>query len=65
MQGAHDAIAQVIGFVDGSIMPDSPPETPDGRQSDRSCASQPTPVMCLSLAKHTGLYDVSSSFSAS
>ena len=55
MQGAHDAIAQVIGFVDGSIMPDSPPDTPERRESDRSCAS--TPLSDISL-NHTILYSV-------
>jgi hypothetical protein len=34
-QGAHDAIAQVIGFVDGSIMPESP-ESPE--KSNKSYA---------------------------
>lgn len=38
LQGAHDAIAQVIGFIDGSIIPDSPPYTPE-RDSDRSCVT--------------------------
>ena len=55
LQGAHDAIAQVIGFVDGSIMPDSPPDTPERRESDRSCAS--TPLSDISL-NHTILYPV-------